>query len=352
MRDRRLGVWWEQTGQDLRFAARQLRKAPVFTFVAITTLAIGIGANTAIFSGVDAVLLRARPYPAADRLVRIFETVPKGGANTVSGGAFLDWQAHQTQFESLVITAQEQYDLTGFGEPKKITGIAVSADFEEVFQFPPLLGRPFNADDDQVGGQNQVVLISEAFWHTRFGASPGAVGQSLVLDGVPRKIIGVLPAGIWHQRDVRVFVPFVLTPNSYLTSFDVHRATVFGRLRADATLGGAVAELRAIKANLDPTYPEWMHDWGVGAEPLQDMLAENPRPFLLMLLAATGLVLLICCANVADLLLARAAVRQREIALRAALGASQRRIMRQVITERLLLALLGGTGRGGCRPSH
>ncbi|MCF3649271.1 ABC transporter permease [Synoicihabitans lomoniglobus] len=342
VRENRLGSWLEQLWQDLRFAARQLRKSPGFTLVAVATIALGVGANTAIFSGVDAVLLRPLPYPDADRLVRVFETVPKGGGNAVSGGAFVDWYKHQTQFEGLFIAAGEQVDLTGSGAPEKVSAASVSSDFDEVLGLAPVVGRHFTAADDEVGGQNNVVMISESFWQTRFAGSPNAIGQLITLDGVPREIIGVVPHGMWHSRETQLFLPLVLTPNNYRTSFDVHMGRVFGRLKPDASLTSAVTELRAIKSSLDATYPEWMHTWGVGAEPMQDMFAKNPRPFLLMLSAATALVLLIACANVANLLLARSATRQREIALRAALGASSGRIVRQVLTESTLLALIGG----------
>ncbi len=342
VREARLGSWLDQLGQDMRYAARQLRKAPGFTFVAVATLAIGIGATTAIFSGVDAVLLRSLPYPEPDRLVRVFETTPKGGANTVAGGSFIDWRDHQTQFDALCIWAGDQLDLTGMGDPEKIAAVTISNEFSEVLGIRPLIGRDFRPADDQVGGQNNVVMLTEGFWRTRFGGSPTALGQTLTLNGSPHEIIGVMPGGTWHDPSVQLFVPHVLTPNNYRTSFDVHMAQVFGRLSPTASVSSANAELNAIKANLNPGYPDWMRSWGVGVEPLRDKLAANPRPFLLMMLGATALVLLIACANVANLLLARSATRQREIAVRAALGASSARIVRQVLTESALLACLGG----------
>lgn len=341
-REQRPGAWIEPVLQDITYASRQLRKAPGFALVAIATLALGIGANTAIFSAVDAVLFRPQPYPAPDRLVRVFETVPNGSPNSVSGASFRDWRDHQTQFAALALTANDQVDLTGFGQPEKINALSVSSDFGRVFGLPPLRGRDFTAADDRVGGQNRVVMLSESFWRTRYGADDHAVGRTLVIDGQPHEIIGVMPAGIWHQRYVQLFLPYVLQPNSYLTSHDVHRCGVIGRLKPGAALASAEAELKTIKRNLGETYPAFKRTWGVGLEPYQSFLAQDAKPFLLMLLGAVVLVLLIACANVANLLLARATVRQREIALRAALGASGGRIMRQVITESLWLALVGG----------
>lgn len=342
VRERRLLAAWDSVGQDMRFALRMMQKSPGFTLVAVITLALGIGANTAIFSAVDAVLLRPLPYPDPDRLISVHETGANRNRNSVSGAAYKDWRDYQTHFEATTIYTNDYFDLTGFNQPEKISTLSVSHEFGEVFGLSPLRGRDFVLADEVVGGQNNVVILTELFWHTRFGGEDSAIGKTLTIDGTPFEIIGVYPSQIWHQTNVEIFIPHVLAVGTYQASHHVHRGSVIGRLKTGASLEAAVAELNAVKQDRNDTYPDFKQNWGVGARPFQLALAERSGPFLLILLGAVSLVLMIACANVANLLLARTNARQREIALRSALGASGNRIMRQVITESLILALLGG----------
>jgi predicted permease len=341
-RRRRLGHYAAELWRDAGMGLRLLRRSPGFAAVAVLTLAIGIGANTAIYSVLDAVILRPLPYPEPDRIVMVSETLPNGNQNSVSGGAFLDWREHQTQFDALVLTGRVSYNLRTDGPPERLRGMEVSHEFLKVLGIPPLLGRGFVAEDDRPGGRNDVVLITEELWRSRFGADPGIVGRSIVLDEVPRTVIGVLPAGTWLFREELFFVPAVLRPGSNRAERMPHWAAVFGRLASTSSAGQADAELKAVKQRLNAEYPSFKQAWGVVVQPVTDLIGGVARAPLLILLGAVALVLLIACANVANLLLARGCHRTQELAVRAALGASSWRLARQVLTENLLLAGLGG----------
>ena len=328
--------------RDVRYGGRLLAGAPGFTAAAVLMLALGIGATTAIFSALDAVLLRPLPYPQPDRLVQVFETLEDGTLNNVSGGAFRDWRERESGFDSLALFAPVTLNLHGSGTPERLGGLEVSHEFLQVLGIEPLLGRAFGPGNDRPGGDNAVVVLTEELWRSRFGGAASILGKTIVLDEVPRTVIGVLPAGAWLFRETQFFVPAVLDPATPRSTRMFHWAEVYGRLKPGITVARADARLKTIKQQLASDYPDYKKRWNVAVRPLQELLAGDPRPVLTLLLGAVALVLLIACANVANLLLARAYNRQQEIALRAALGADSLRIVRQVLAESLLLAGLGG----------
>jgi len=339
---RRIGQLVSELWRDAAIGLRLLRRAPGFATVAILTLAIGIGANTAIYSVLDAVLLRPLPYPEPERLVLVNETRPDGGANNASGGAYIDWRTHQTQFDGLVLLGQIRANLRSDGTTERLSGMEVSHEFLRVLGIPTLLGRGFLPDDEKPGGANDVVIVTEELWRSRFGADPSIVGRRIVLDEVSRTVIGVLPAGAWMFKDDVFFVPAVLTPGTDRAARMPHWAVVIGRLAPGATTGLADAQLKTVKRRLDSEYPAFKKDWSVVVRPVTEVLGGVTRAPLMILLGAVSLVLLIACANVANLVLARSCRRQQELAVRAAIGASGGRLVRQVLTENLVLALLGG----------
>jgi len=333
--------------QDVRFGVRVLRKNPGFTTVAVLTLAVGIGANTAIFTVINGVLLKPLPYDEPSQLVIVWE---KPGDHTqgayVAGGVFLDWKEQNTVFESLsALSRGIAMNFTGNGEPERIRGWAVSPNFPHTLRLEPALGRGFLPDEDK-RGQNQVVLLTHSLWQRRFGGDTNIVGRSVRLDSDSYTIIGVLPPkAIPHLADsVNENAEFVVPLMFQDWQKDRSGAflTVIGRIKPGITMAQAQAELLAIKQRLQSEYPKDKEKWGSLVVPLHEQISGRMKPTLLLLFGAAVCVLLIACANVAGLLLAKAVSRQREMAIRAALGANRWRVVRQVLTESMLLGLTGG----------
>jgi putative ABC transport system permease protein len=340
----RVNAWVSEAARDLRFAARMFRKSPGFTVVAVLCLAVGIGANAAIFSVVNAVLLRPLPYAEPDRLVRLFETIPSRDPNwrgSVSWQNYQDWTAQLQSFEGVAAYEFQGRNLTGPEGAERLKALVATANLFEVLGTPPQPGRGFSTGEDAPGAE-PVVIVSEGLWRRRFGANPNLLGQTLTLDGQPHTVIGILPdklrfpTGAWMD----VYLPFVPADNR-ANNRGSHFLSVLARLRPGTTLQTANTELRQVAQRIEEAWPDFQSGRSASAVPLGDLVVGPVKPTLLILQGAVVLVLLIACANVANLLLARNAVRQQEVAIRFALGASRARIVRQMLVESLLLALLG-----------
>ncbi len=333
--------------QDLKYAARVLAKSPGFVVIAVLTLALGIGANTALFSIVNGVLLRPLPYPRPSELVVISETTQNFESSSISYPNFLDWQRTNSSFASIAAYKEDDYSITGAGEAERVRVGMVSKGLFEILGVSPVQGRTFTADDDRLGSA-PVAMISAGLWQRKFGSAPDIIGKRITMSGEGYTVIGIVPARFLLESTnfnspKDVFLPIGAFKDPLFQRRDVHEGTrAIGRLKPGVTLGAAYADMSQIASNLALEYPDSDKGAGISLVPLKKDVVGDVQPFLLVLLGAVGFVLLIACVNVANLQLARATTRSREFAIRAALGASQSRVIRQLLTESVLLGLAGG----------
>jgi predicted permease len=335
--------------QDVKYALRMLLKSPGFAAIAILTLALGIGANTALFSVVNGVLLNPLPYPHPDQVVVVSNTSDTLPETWISFPDYLDMVRDNHSFSSLgAYESLVSFNLLGQGEPERVSVTEVSATFFPALGVTPMLGRNISSAEDQLGGPPAVIL-SGGFWKTKFGGSPAILGKAINLDGTDYTVVGVLPENFYFccenitYRESDVFVPIGADKNPWMRDRKYHPGTyAIGRLKPGVTLAQARSEMDGIARSLAAAYPDTDKGQGIRVTPLKQVMVRDIRPFLLVLLAAVGFVLLIACVNVANLLLARSTGRAREFAIRAALGASQGRVIRQLLTESVLLAMVGG----------
>ena len=342
----RIGNWFRSVISDCRYVVRQLGRSPGFMIISVLTLALAIGANTALFSVINGVLLNPLPYPHPEQLVTLHESKPNFNTGSISYPNFLDWQKDNRTLSSMAVSRPYSFSLTNLGEAEQVQAQFVTSDFFSILGVNPILGRGFLPADDQQGAA-AVALVSAGFWKRKFGSTPGTIGKSLTLDGKVHTIVGVIPADFDLSLDAfsssDIYVPVVQWNNDLL--FDRGAGLGFhgiGRLKSGTTINQARADFAGVTRNLAAAYPEV--DQGIGAAlvPFKQRMVGDVKPFLLVLFCAVGFVLLIACANIANLLLVRSVGRGREFAVRAALGARKSRLVRQLLTESILLAFAGG----------
>jgi putative ABC transport system permease protein len=330
--------------QDLRYGARMLRKRPGFTLVAIITLALGIGANTAIFTVIYAVLLRPLPFDEPDRVVWMWGAVRERGSRaSVAPLDFLDYRARNQSFAEFAaaISIPISFNLTGNGEPERLSGAVVTTNYFAALGVRPMLGRSFVGEEEQAG-RDRVVILSHGLWQRRFGADPAIIDRTVTLDGQSLTVVGVMPPKMRFPNDADLWRPMSFDAAPEMRQRRAHFLRPIGRLKADVTIEQAQAEIDAIARQLEEQYPDTNTKWTMLLVPLQERIVGDIRPTLWVLLGAVAFVLLIACSNVANLMLARATSRYKEIAIRLAMGASRWHIIRQMLTESVLLAIIGG----------
>lgn len=331
----------DSLARDLHFAVRSLLRRPAFAVLTLATISLGIGANTAIFTVVNAVLLQPLPYPEPDELVLVWEQDRVRGWERVPGSAedFLVWREETQTLEALAAGVNASFSLTGDGAPERLQGFRVTSDFFDVFGVAPLHGVPF-ASSANVDGQDRQVVLSHGLWNRRFGSDPSIIGRAIQVDGAPYEVVAVMPEGFRFPSAAELWTPVVFSADQ-LQDRNWHFITSIGRLAPGATVEEARAEMTTIASRLSQEFPESNADFGMDVRPLHGEMTNSVRSMLWVLFGAVGFVLLIACANVANLLLVRASGRMRELALRTALGAGKTRIVRQLLTESVLLAGVG-----------